>query len=91
MSQRSGPTETLDATSDPGPPQRDKKPRKQGPLFVPYVNKKDNGRENGLPKGTIMADPTFVLRHTQSTQSTVHTEKERGAAQGSYAGPPPES
>lgn len=58
---------------------------------MPYVNKRDNGGENGLPKGTVMADPTFVLRHTQSTQRTVHTEKERGGARGSDAGPPPES
>lgn len=58
---------------------------------MPYVNKRDSGRENGLPKGTVMADPTFVLRYTQSTQRTVHTEKERGAVWGSYAGPPLES
>lgn len=58
---------------------------------MPYVNKRDNGRENGLPKGAVMAAPTSVLRHTQSAQRTVYTEEERGAARGSYTGPPPES
>ena len=72
-------------------PSEGQEARKRGPLFVLYVNKRENGRENGLPKGAVMADPTSVLRHTQSTQRTVHTEEKRGASRGSYAGPPPES
>lgn len=72
-----GPQRPLTPQVTPVPPEG-QEARKRGPLFVPYVNKRDNGRENGLPKGAVMADPTSVLRHTVHTEDSPHRGRKRG-------------